>query len=148
MTTSARNPSSGIGQLRRFVPPAIQIAIYPPPAFSYTRDGDVLAWGLKNPVGFAYKPGTLTNYVPIPGTEATTTVSGGSQTNSSKPRQLELFVLVYYKYLFDLSNSSMSIVDMVDKSINNIYAHNMAHRRVYLNLSIVELGLVLRIALK
>ncbi|KAF8899269.1 hypothetical protein BD779DRAFT_1690909 [Infundibulicybe gibba] len=52
---TARDPASGRSQIRRFVFPTIAITIFPPPAIPWSS-GQVIAFGIRNPAGFAFSP--------------------------------------------------------------------------------------------
>ncbi|KAF8056905.1 hypothetical protein FPV67DRAFT_1677661 [Lyophyllum atratum] len=52
---SARDPASGRSQIRHFVFPTIQPAIFPPPSLHWSQ-GEVVGYGLRNPSGFAFAP--------------------------------------------------------------------------------------------
>ena len=51
---TARDPTSGRSQIRRLRIPEIQITIFPPPPLQWAN-GDVIAFGIRNPAGFAFK---------------------------------------------------------------------------------------------
>lgn len=53
---SARDPSSGRSQIRRFVFPTILPPVFPPMP-SHWADGQIVAHGLRNPAGFAFPTG-------------------------------------------------------------------------------------------
>ncbi|KAF8636780.1 hypothetical protein AX16_010981 [Volvariella volvacea WC 439] len=54
---TARDPANGRSQVRRFLFPEVQILIYPPPPLSWSS-GQVIAYGIRNPGGFAFTPGS------------------------------------------------------------------------------------------
>jgi len=53
---TARDPASGRSQIRRFVWPNITLPVYPPIP-SRWENGQVIAYGIRNPAGFAYPTG-------------------------------------------------------------------------------------------
>jgi hypothetical protein len=59
---TGRDPASGYSQVRRFVIPTIQPTIFPPPALPWSS-GEVIAYGIRNPAGFAFQPPSLTGSV-------------------------------------------------------------------------------------
>ncbi|KAG5642240.1 hypothetical protein DXG03_003364 [Asterophora parasitica] len=53
---TARDPASGRSQIRRFVFPLTSPPVYPPVALHWA-DGQIIAYGIRNPGGFAYRVG-------------------------------------------------------------------------------------------
>ncbi|KAF9470836.1 soluble quino protein glucose dehydrogenase [Pholiota conissans] len=52
---TARDPASGRSQIRRFVLPPIHFALPPPTPLQWST-GQILAFGIRNPAGFAFPP--------------------------------------------------------------------------------------------
>lgn len=55
---TARDPASGRSQIRRLKLPEVQIAVFPPPPIGWPGD-DLVAFGIRNPAGFAFRDGGL-----------------------------------------------------------------------------------------
>lgn len=57
---TARDPASGRSQIRRLKLPEVQITIFPPPPIGWPGDSDdLVAFGVRNPAGFAVRDGGL-----------------------------------------------------------------------------------------
>lgn len=52
---TARDPTSGRSQIRLIHFPEVQIAIFPPPPLLWS-EGEVVAYGIRNPAAFAFPP--------------------------------------------------------------------------------------------
>ncbi|KAF5369181.1 hypothetical protein D9615_009981 [Tricholomella constricta] len=75
---TARDPASGRSQIRRMVFPQISLPIYPPPALLWAN-GQVVAYGIRNPAGFAH--GVDISLEPA-GTRSLYVVENGASINS------------------------------------------------------------------
>ncbi|KAF5379416.1 hypothetical protein D9615_006536 [Tricholomella constricta] len=77
---TARDPASGRSQIRRMVFPPIAPPIFPPPALPWAN-GEVVAYGIRNPAGFA--DGVDLTVPPI-ATRVLYVVENGASINSVK----------------------------------------------------------------
>lgn len=64
---TARDPANGRSQIRRFAFPEIQILIFPPPPLAWAS-GRVIAYGIRNPAGFAFGAGPAAGEPSLPKT--------------------------------------------------------------------------------
>ncbi|KAF8062408.1 hypothetical protein FPV67DRAFT_1452256 [Lyophyllum atratum] len=78
---SARDPASGRSQIRRFVFPTIQPAIFPPPSLHWSQ-GEVVGYGLRNPSGFAFAPTASISPLPVKPTPTPYVVDNGASIDN------------------------------------------------------------------
>ncbi|GLB39996.1 putative pyrroloquinoline quinone binding [Lyophyllum shimeji] len=78
---TARDPASGRSQIRRFVFPTIQPAIFPPPPLHWA-DGEVVGYGLRNPSGFAFAPTPSISSLPVKPTPTLYVVDNGASIDN------------------------------------------------------------------
>ncbi|KAF8062263.1 hypothetical protein FPV67DRAFT_1452137 [Lyophyllum atratum] len=79
--STARDSASGRSQVRRFVFPTIQIAIFPPPPLHWAQ-GEVFGYGLRNPSGFAFAPASSISLSPVKRTPTLYVVDNGASIDN------------------------------------------------------------------